>query len=77
MAGISKKTYNTKKGKVTKYVITYRDIYGKQHTTGNYATEKEAKKDLSKYQEIKINSVSNPEFGEQIDLFMVVKSVTT
>lgn len=70
MAGISKKTYNTKKGKVTKYVITYRDIYGNQHTTGNYATEKDAKRDLSKFQDIKINSANNPTFGELIDLFM-------
>ena len=30
MAGISKQTYNTKKGVVTKYVITYRDITGKK-----------------------------------------------
>jgi integrase len=70
MAGISKKCYKTKKGIVTKYVITYRDIYGNQHTAGNYATEKEAKKDLSKYQDIKINSANNPTFGELIDLFM-------
>ena len=70
MAGISKKTYKTKKGIVTKYVITYRDVYGKQHTTGNYGTEREAKKDLGKYQDVKINSANNPEFGELINIFM-------
>ena len=70
MAGISKKTYKTKKGIVTKYVITYRDIYGKQHTTGSYAKEKDAKADLSKYQDVKINSANNPEFGELINIFM-------
>lgn len=70
MAGISKKVYKTKKGIVTKYVITYRDIYGKQHTTGNYATEKEAKRDLCKYQDIKINSGDNTEFGELVNIFM-------
>ena len=65
MAGISKKSYKTKKGIVTKYVITYRDIYGKQHTTGSYAKEKDAKADLSKYQDVKINSANNPEFGRR------------
>ena len=70
MAGISKKSYKTKKGIVTKYVITYRDVYGKQHTTGNYTTEREAKRDLGKYQDIKINSANNPEFGELINIFM-------
>ena len=53
MAGISKKTYKTKKGTITRYVITYRDIYGKQHTTGNYATKKEALMDINKYQKTK------------------------
>jgi integrase len=70
MAGISKKTYKTKKGIVTRYVITYRDIYGKQHTAGNYSTEKDAKRDLAKYQEIKANCSNNATFGELIDIFM-------
>ena len=53
MAGISKKTYTTKKGTVTKYVITYRDIFGKQHTAGCYSTKREALKNLVKYEQIK------------------------
>lgn len=43
MAGISKK--KTSKG--IKYTITYRDIYGKQHTHGIYDSKKEAKQHLS------------------------------
>lgn len=45
MAGISKK--QTKNG--VKYVITYRDIFGKQHTYGSYDTKKDARKDLTKF----------------------------
>lgn len=68
MAGISKKTYATKKGVVTKYVITYRDMWGKQHTTGNFDTIKEAKKELYKYQDIKrINN--NYTNGELFNIF--------
>lgn len=68
MAGISKKTYITKKGVVTKYVITYRDMWGKQHTTGNFDTIKEAKKELYKYQDIKrINN--NYTNGELFNIF--------
>ena len=46
MAGISKKRIKTKKGYITKYTITYRDVFGKQHTSGVYETLKEAKKHL-------------------------------
>lgn len=50
MAGINKKTYRKKNGQeVTIYTITYRDIHGKQHTAGSYKTQKEARKDLEKY----------------------------
>ncbi len=55
MAGISKKKYKTKKGIISKYVITYRDILGKQHTAGLYDTIKEAKKDLWKYDNVDID----------------------
>lgn len=48
MAGISKK--KTTKG--IKYTITYRDVFGKQHTSGLYDTIKEAKKHLHKFEEI-------------------------
>ena len=42
MAGISKKTQKLKNGKVKLfYTITYRDVYGKQHTSGIYATKKQ------------------------------------
>ena len=70
MAGISKQTYNTKKGVVTKYVITYRDITGKQRMKGGYNTLKEAKADLSKFEELKICTAKNPTFGFLIDNFM-------
>lgn len=56
MAGISKKTIK-KDGKTTvKYTITYRDIYGKQHTSGLYDKKADAKKDLPKFEEIKNNN---------------------
>lgn len=71
MAGISKKQWKRKDGKtITKYVITYRDIQGKQHTTGSYKTEGEAKADLSKFQDVKINNANNPELGELFEIFM-------
>lgn len=53
MAGISKKRVKTKKGDSIKYTITYRDIFGKQHTAGLYDTIKEAKTALKKFDEIK------------------------
>ncbi len=56
MAGISRKTIKTKKGTVTKYTITYYDIFGKQHTSGIYDTIKDAKKDLSRYENINPDS---------------------
>ena len=70
MAGISKKRYKTKKGVVTKYVITYRDYEGNQHTAGCYDTEKEAKSHLEEYSEIKVTQSGNITFGELLDLFM-------
>lgn len=72
MAGISKKTYKLKNGKIIiKYTITYRDILGNQHTSGSYATKKDAKKDLNKFNnhEIKINN-SNITLGDILKLFM-------
>ena len=53
MAGISKKRIRTKTGVKVKYVITYRDIFGKQHTSGYYRTQLEAKNDLWKFDEVK------------------------
>ncbi len=52
MAGISKKRIKTKKGEVVKYTITYYDIFGKQHTSGIYDTIKEAKRHLSKFENV-------------------------
>lgn len=63
MAGISKKTIKTKKGKVVKYTITYYDIFGKQHTSGIYDTLKEAKKDLNKFGNINPDS-KNITYGQ-------------
>ena len=56
MAGISKKRYKTKKGIETRYTITYRDVFGKQHTSGCYLTQKEAKKELWKYDDINVDN---------------------
>lgn len=49
MAGISRKRIKKNGKEVIKYVITYRDIRGKQHTAGCYNTLTEAKKELGKY----------------------------
>lgn len=56
MAGISKKKIKNKKGEFIRYTITYRDVFGKQHTHGNYETLKEAKRDLWKFEEVETNS---------------------
>ena len=56
MAGISKKTYKTKKGLVTRYVITYRDYLGKQHTYGSFATRKAAKNELQLFNDNRKNT---------------------
>lgn len=50
MASIVKRKRQTKKGEVTKYYISYRDIYGKQHTTGGYKTLAEAKKHINDFE---------------------------
>lgn len=70
MAGISKKRYKLKSGKeVIKYVITYRDIFGKQHTTGGFKTEKEAKKELSKFNNVKYDN-KDLTFGDIYKIFL-------
>ena len=69
MAGISKKRIKTKKGEVIRYFITYRDIFGKQHTSGYYETIKEAKKHLWEFEEVKTDS-KNITFGKIFKLFM-------
>lgn len=66
MAGISKK--KTKNG--IKYTITYRDIYGKQHTSGLYDTKAEAKKNLKNFENKKVNGAKNIFFGEILKIFM-------
>lgn len=70
MASIHKQTYKTKKGEVTKYVIKYRDALGRQRAKCGYNTLKEAKRDLDKFEEVKISSAKNPTLGYLIDNFM-------
>lgn len=56
MAGISRKKYKLKNGKeVIKYTITYRDIMGRQHTSGNYNSIQEAKKHINDFEDITEN----------------------
>ena len=69
MAGISKKKYKTQKGVINKYVITYRDIFGKQHTSGLYDTIKEAKRDLWKYESVN-SEKQNVTYGEIFTQFL-------
>lgn len=75
MAGISKKKIKLKNGKeVIKYTITYRDIFGKQHTSGLYDTIKEAKKDLNEFENINPD-VKNITYGMIFqEFFQKVKS---
>lgn len=51
MASIVKRKYKGKKGESTKYYITYRDIYGKQHTVGGYSGLQDAKKHLNDFED--------------------------
>lgn len=69
MAGISKKKIKTKKGESIKYTITYRDIKGKQHTSGSYRTKQEALKDLPKFQKLRLDN-KNLEIGQAVDLYI-------
>lgn len=69
MAGISKKKIKTKKGEVIKYVITYRDVFGKQHTAGRYDTLKEAKRDLAKYENVDCD-LKNITYGQIFNEFL-------
>lgn len=56
MAGISRKTQDLKNGKTKVfYTITYRDVYGKQHTSGSYTTKAEAKTHLHEFEKINPN----------------------
>ena len=68
MAGISKKRIKTKKGEVTRYFITYRDIFGKQHTSGYYETIKEAKLHLKEFETPKADS--NITYGQIFNTYL-------
>lgn len=71
MAGISKKSYKLKNGKtVVKYTITYRDIYGRQHTSGSYDTERAAAKDLKNFEGRESSDKEKITFGDIINLYL-------
>ena len=58
MAGISKKTKTKKNGtEIIRYVISYYDIFGKQHTSGYYKTRAEAQAHLSEFSGINPNII--------------------
>jgi len=69
MAGISKKKIKKGEKVIIKYTITYRDIFGKQHTSGLYDTIKEAKKDLGKFENINPD-VKNITYGAVFQMFL-------
>lgn len=69
MAGISKKKVKTKTGFVIKYTITYRDVFGVQHTCGIYDTQKEAKRHLWRFEEVE-NDNKNITYGLIFDEFL-------
>lgn len=49
MASIIRRKYKGKKGETVKYYITYRDIYGKQHTVGGYSGLQDARQHLKDF----------------------------
>ena len=70
LAGISKVKIKRANGKiVTKYRITYRDIYGKQHTSKLYDTKESAKKDLYKYDKVNPDT-KNITIGQMCNAYM-------
>ena len=69
VAGVSKVTYKTKKGVVEKYTVTYRDIYGKQHSKGLYDTRREAKKHINDFENIN-PKISDITFGQIFQPFL-------
>lgn len=70
MAGITKVKVKRANGKIVyKYRITYRDIYGKQHTSPYYDTRALATKDLYKYEKINPNTL-NLTIGQMFSVYM-------
>ena len=70
MAGITKVKVKRAKGKIVyKYRITYRDIYGKQHTSPYYDTRALAAKDLYKYEKVNPNTL-NLTIGQMFSVYM-------
>lgn len=70
MAGISKVKIKRANGKVVyKYRITYRDIYGKQHTSPCYDTKALAAQDLYKYEKVNPKSL-NLTIGQMCNYYM-------
>ena len=51
MASIVKKKYVGKKKTTTRYYISYRDIYGKQHLTGGYSKLQDAQKHINDFED--------------------------
>ena len=70
MAGISRVKIKRANGKVDiKYRITYRDIYGVQHTSPYYDTKALAKQDLNKYEKVNPKS-KNITIGQMFAIYM-------
>lgn len=76
MAGISKKRVKKDGKEIIKYVITYRDITGRQHTYGSYDKVSDARKDLDKF-DTKINSSKILTIGEITKLFIDSRSLNS
>ena len=64
MAGISKKKWIRKGKQIVKYTITYRDIFGKQHTYGTFDTIREAKAELQNFNDNSKNISNNVTIGQ-------------
>lgn len=70
MAGISKAKIKRADGRIViKRRITYRDIYGKQHTSKLYDTLEAAKKDLYKYENVDPEA-RNLTIGQMCNFYM-------
>lgn len=64
MAGISRKKWIRNGKQVIKYTITYRDIFGKQHTYGTFDTIKQAKNELQHFNDNHKNISNNLQIGQ-------------
>ena len=72
MAGISRKKWIKKGKQIVKYTITYRDIFGKQHTYGTFDTIREAKAELQNFNDNSKNISNNVTIGQILKSYQIL-----